>query len=129
MKTQQKKQESKIVKVSVRAGFGSKLSTKLPMSRLRNTSVSDLAKEVVKKHIESADVSTQKTAESLNDILQDPFSDIDMRMHTQDEVIPISRDVEQEEIQDLIKEKKLKSEDVTELEFAASRMARGGYHS
>ncbi|MBN2103756.1 hypothetical protein JW835_06925 [bacterium] len=127
MKKQQEKEASKTVKVSVRAGFGSKLSTQLPLNSLQNTSVSDLAKVVVKEHIKSPDISAQKAAESLNDILQDPFSDIDMRMHTQNEVIPVSSDVEHEKIRNLINEKKLHSDDIMEFELAASRMARGGH--
>jgi len=127
MQLQQKTKNVKMTKVSVRAGFGGKLVAKLPMQQIKKFSANDLAKQVIRKNTLSSDVTTQKTAQSLQGILQDPFSDIDMRVHTPEEVIPTSReDLERHKLEDVMKRSGVETENVEELELAASRQASGG---
>lgn len=127
MLLQQKSDKEKKTKVSVRAGFGGKLVANLPMQAIKKFSANELAKQVIQKNASNTDVTAQKTAQSLQGILQDPFSDIDMRVHTPKDVIPASReDLERNKIEEIMKRSGIESADVEELELAASRLASGG---
>ena len=98
------KKLDKKVPVKVRAGFGKSLVAEIPCSKLNKLDAEEMIKEVVKENSTRVDFSTTTTVKSLNKIINDPFSDIDMRVKASERMIPVSRDhVDRQKLNHIIK--------------------------
>ena len=107
MLTKEKKSDKKVT-VKVRAGFGNSLVAEIPCSKLNKLDAEEMIKEVVKENSNRVDFSTTTTVKSLNKIINDPFSDIDMRVQASENMIPVSRNhVDKQKFDHIIKDKQI----------------------